>query len=590
MFPPELFVHVFSYLEFGDTFSIVSVVSHKWRAAAYSMKHIRISTTILGLKTGISDVMNRFPVLESAHVDVAIGDEILIASFSGHRTIKAITSNSSQFIEKALSTCLSLEVVSVQFSVQDFDNPSRDVGVLLRNGRKLKSLQIENPDFILDDNDYLAPNQIIQIPDSLKLLKHLSIGKCDAWFYGTNVNPVDTDVPLIAGEEDEVFAIHPNSRTVSYSDVVHFVASGLPGLLSLHFNHCNFNALPEGLPERIQRKKHDLESLKVFDTSIRVSEAELIGFASHFPKLRTLRVDVDSESFYNESVFAESLADIRYLELRGAKPSDVSKLKNQPLQLPSYRSLNSLSLWSAPQQFVNGFLGNALVANNLKSLCLNYIQLDGTVRRFELKNLEKLEVRAIGSTAGIICTRLLDSLTAASPNLKLLELGSFKRDSDVFPDGSLQTLTQRCDKLKSFKLTNFKLSTNFWRMIEHTFFELECMEALGCQTVAVLDKKFEEKEFFPFLNSHKKLKTLKLSVGGIDCAGFQVGSVVPSDSLQLAIQGMGFSNRSAAIRETRCSDLETYKKYGHSVCNKFRWLKDVSILGPLGGVDFIHDD
>ncbi|KAI9348504.1 hypothetical protein BDR26DRAFT_853359 [Obelidium mucronatum] len=647
--PPELLVHIFGFLDFGESFPVVSTVSHSWRITAFTFKVLS--------------------------VDVASGDDSVVDSFSGHRSIKSITSNSSRLIEKALKSSPNLSMVNIQFSADEFDGTtlSRDVGHLLRLGKKLACIYIENPDFILQRNDFaragdsfvleklvlqsmsnealdnfplwlqqnrlpkiqnpslhlpqdtftrlsetapglstlklkyctMAPRHILEIATHFKALKHLSIGKCDAWFYGNSTAvQVPTPAPSLDSEDDEVFAQNSDSHsTVSYSELVHFITSRVPGLLSLHINQCSFNALPQnGEEESIQNlpiKQHSLQSLKIFDVSDshRVSEREATQFIMYFPRLTSLRIDVDCELFYNNSSMAaffsnDHLQDIKSLELRGSKPYRLNNQTHQQLLPPCFNTLERLSLWAAPPSLVFSLLENSNVSQTLKSLCLNYIPMESTLSHgFELPNLQNLEIRAIGISAGNNCTRLLDSLTISSPNLKTVELGSFKRGSDMFPGSCLLQLSKQCPQITALKLTNFKLSEETLMHLTTRLLNLERLIITGCQAINVISTTTETRFLFPFLTAHRNLNTLEMSVGGIDTREAQVGtSVVGSkESLQLAIQGLGFHQRSTVIRQTRLSDVEVYKLYGKRLCERFRWLKNVTILGPLSGADLIHE-
>ncbi|ORY45914.1 hypothetical protein BCR33DRAFT_715939 [Rhizoclosmatium globosum] len=562
------------------------------------MKHITVSSTQMTKRTKLLDILGSFPMLESLQMNVAAGHETPVSNgFQGHRTLKRIDSNSSVFVEKALRSCGNLESIVLPYMVEDFDNTSRDLSTILRLGSNLKHVEIENPEFsaldapssVMDvplltlalssltnealdalpqwftqvhfrhltnlslDGDYLhlprdfilstntscsslstlklkyctlAPNHLIELTQ-MQNLKHISLGKCDAWFYSSTIpDSAPTSNVIDDADDEDLFGHHEDSSSkISYAELIFYVTSNLPNLLSLHLNQCVFNALPQTYLKQDLITPHPLQSLKVFDTTDpRISNPELYQILASFPKLKSLRLDVACDVFYDSTLFSESLPDLKTLELRGSKPYELTNYDHKPTGASNYDKLDSLSLWAAPQAFLLRFLENTAISSNLAHLCLNYMPVESSLPRFELKSLKFLEIRTIGSTANIICTRMLDSLTSSSAGLIHLELGAFKRGSSFFPISSLKTLASRCQRIKILKFTNFQLGNDAFV-------------------------------------SHRKLKAFKLSVGGIDSAGVRVGSIVSNDSLQLAIEGLGFSGRSAVVRQSRMSDLDAYKRY-----------------------------
>ncbi|KAJ3071512.1 hypothetical protein HDU98_005221 [Podochytrium sp. JEL0797] len=436
----------------------------------------------------------------------------------------------------------------------------------------------------------LAPQHLIELATECKSLHHISLGKCDAWFFRCQAQPL-TFATIMATDEFDLDAFEDSH--VSAADIVHFMADHLPHLQSLHLNQCVWNALPstpddEPLHSSKTGAQHPLASLKIFDTSAHLSHQDLVHFASRFPSLTSLRVDMDCATFYNPHEFAQSLTQLRRLELRGSKPH-TSPEPILPHFPSSFNHLNTLSLWSAPLEFIHSLL-HSPTSNILTSLSLNYCPNSESLPPTPLPSLTTLHLRHLGATAHTTCTNLLTSLTASSPRLTHLHLGSFQRNPNPFPPHTLSTLAQTCPRLQSLHLTNFEIGTQTWHHLTSStvFPQLRILESNGCESVRNITATFEQDLLFPFIQSHKHLHTLRLNVGGISLQGIELGGQLDAGGvLELAVEGLGFSARAAVVRQTRVADMEGYKLYGRRIVERFRWVKEVAVTGPLGGVPLL---
>ncbi|KAI9330374.1 hypothetical protein DFJ73DRAFT_800098, partial [Zopfochytrium polystomum] len=314
----------------------------------------------------------------------------------------------------------------------------------------------------------LTPTHVFETAEAFPLLRELSIGKCDVWFYKRSLQSENGERHHVSnnGSVDLV----ENSETVSYADLVLYLTHHLPNLTLLHFGQCNLIVLPttQRFPP-IREAKHKcsatLRSLKVFDTSPSMpTEEDILEMVEYFPDLTELKMDVpfsllqpsrrllrlvnqdSTESNTTENgvptlLKSKSLEKLDTLDLRSSKmvQTDFAKLAAQPMdeetvdisgfEAPLLPSLRSLSLWAPHPASLSLLLSRTYPLEHLTKLCLNYLlNIDAlipedpqSVTPLPLPHLQHLELRFIDPEQ----TRQLVFLTtSASPNLRHLHIES----------------------------------------------------------------------------------------------------------------------------------------------------------------------
>ncbi|KAJ3326993.1 hypothetical protein HDU76_012449, partial [Blyttiomyces sp. JEL0837] len=479
----------------------------------------------------------------------------------------------------------------------------------------------------------LAPDHIIEIASLMPSLLHLSIGKCDVWFYrslvsvegANNRSPADNTAMQLDDDSDhdsdDINIVDGDPRAsdgglVSYSELVHFIASHLPSLQSLHFNQCTLHALPTSPSPQVRTRApitHPLSSLKIFDISEhRPTDSVVNDLVSSFRRLHTLRMDVPASSIIPNGKgipwgpgHPTPLPLITNLELRGAKNSvllvihpDDDREPTSPTTLrPSFPHANSVH------------------AENLTRLKLNYLpdlpESLVTIPPITMPSLIALEIRAISITSHATCLALLGILVGGASRLRSLQVEALHRETALFPMHYWTGLVKSNQKLKSIKFTNFRLPVGALSVlskgvpceegdlmeasgrfgsedIEPGWPELVTFALTGQQCIEKVDIAWEESELKPFIETHRYLRVLRFTVGEIAIDGVRVGGEARRGEVELDIRGIDrWSDRNAVLRTHKIADMSAYRHYGESIKKRWWWLDEVVVLGPLSGVDMM---
>jgi hypothetical protein len=366
----------------------------------------------------------------------------------------------SKFIRHALHNeyvLFDIEPCDSTLNLYSLHLPSHTITALADSCPSLSTLKLKYAN--------LAPKHLLDIAHYMPSLEFLSLGKCEVWFTksqtatfptlalsptspdimevdnaGNNINQEvdnmgedDDDTNIVDGDDDD---FHDSPSRVSYTDIIHFLASHLPKLTSLHFNQCILNALPTSHPaaqalsntnleanHRTAPAFHPLKSLKIFDVgSNRPTDSEVQDLTSTFQFLESLRLDVHGSALIPSGKGIQWHAKpspfpkIKILELRGSKdgimmvptatlsssptlslslgvvgntikpsslksksPTSPSSSKETKAKSPTspptatFPQLESISLWSPPLPTLHLLLQNPTHASTLTKLCLNYL-------------------------------------------------------------------------------------------------------------------------------------------------------------------------------------------------------------------------
>ncbi|KAJ3071513.1 hypothetical protein HDU98_005222 [Podochytrium sp. JEL0797] len=168
--PPELLSHIFSYVEFGE-FPTLSLVSRSWRTAAFSLRSITISASLLPSSSNLSAILSRFTVLESMHVEVSVGiTPSQLLTFTGHRTLASLSTNSPDFASRVLLTCPHLSTLRISFMYNFIGGGGTDLTRVLWLGRFLKRVELENPEFVVGSVEMEEEGEEVQRHELEKLV------------------------------------------------------------------------------------------------------------------------------------------------------------------------------------------------------------------------------------------------------------------------------------------------------------------------------------------------------------------------------------------------------------------------------------
>jgi len=393
---------------------------------------------------------------------------------------------------------------------------------------------------------------IVDIFRNLKHLIHISFGQCKIY-----------------------------SCTNQWTDLFFLLLTSIPWLEALHFSGCELD-VPEN--SNLDEKEFifseslvfpRLKSFKAFDiNNEKVLSDDLEKLLKSFSNLKSLRCDV-SASF----VLPVELKGLETVELRHSKymATERSPLKAH-MHSSEFRSLKSLTLWS-PYGFPKDIIVSS--AANLVHICINYsisgsIVLEDASRHLVFPNLQTLEIRGISIAAQQMCIRFTNFFLQSSlPNLKKLAIDALTREEYLLETPALLLIREKSPHLQYLHLTGFSLPPDFFQTFKNAWPELRTMIIRNTNFLSITDE-WTETEFFPFLENHRHLRTLNLSVKQVNLLTFEF---MLSDATSLL--ALGQEKSKFADFYQRSSNLlqnSIFSMFSNHITTKYWWIKECVLL------------
>lgn len=390
----------------------------------------------------------------------------------------------------------------------------------------------------------LAPNHVFDMVEYLSKLHHLSLGKCDVWFFQKR--------------DIEQTAATTLDNTVSYAELIQFIALHMKNLRSLHFNQCHLHPLPLSQTSEISSSSithaPQIQSLKIFDSSSnRPSNAD-VSMVMDLSDLQILRLDAPSDCKWNKTNRGKKLVN---LEIRSNSKEQCENLDHQSDEYEGLpQQLQTLSLWSPSPKLLSTLLLAAPDRSRLLTrLCLNYIPdlsvLNG-IKIIPLPQLKTLEIRGVSHLAGENCVHLLRLTTSDAALLRTLSVEALYRvSSNKMTLHDWVSLPDHCPLLQKISFSHLVVPSGVlasWCK-ENRLSNLEELKLTGPEAVPLVSNEWNLTELWPFLNSHPLLRKIQLSIG-----------------------------RFEKEPDERCDNMSV--TFGESLRKKFWWLREVVIMGP----------
>jgi hypothetical protein len=365
--------------------------------------------------------------------------------------------------------------------------------------------------------------------------------------------------------------------TNKWTDIFLLFLTAIPWIESLHFSGCELS-----FPENANHFMDDcsfseslvfprLKSFKAFDINNEKVESDgLEKLLKSFPNLKSLRCDV-SAAF----VLPAELSGLERVELRHSKHLTTGSPMKSTVHLSEFKILQSLTLWS-PQEFPKDIVVSS--ASNLVHVCINYsvsncIVLDDVSRQLFFPNLQTLEIRGISIAAQQMCMQFANFfMQSPLPNLKKLAIDALTREEYLLDH---TFIIDKSPNLQYLHLTGFSLPFDFFQTSKNSWPQLRTMIIRNTNSLNITDE-WTESQFFPFLENHRLLRTLHLSVNHINLLKFEF---LLSDANSLFAFGQEKSKLSEFYqRSGKMLQNSIFSMFSNHITTKYWWIKECVLL------------
>jgi hypothetical protein len=341
------------------------------------------------------------------------------------------------------------------------------------------------------------------------------------------------------------------------------------GVPSHHFNHFK------------------LRSLKLFDiTESRPDASVLHQIITLFPNLTCLRMDLGADCFPpTDLVFIKNVREnfhqltrleTRFAKFRGGSPEKARIAPDCDIGMPH---LKALEIWSC-RSFPNYLFSPNL--QNITKLSLYCVPSPDPNSSFKLPNLEFLSVQSMGGhgVAQRTCVEIL--LAMGSLRLKSVNLDAITTHSIEFSFESFQKLITQSPNLERLHFEQFTfVDVKTLNLLKTNFKNLISFQALGDDSFGMFDI-FTESIVNEFIAAHRKLERLHFSVSCIEIKNFEIIQFDQlNDYFNIASSSSCQDSDSDAPTLLQITNAAVYQRYSKSFAERFWWLKDISIKGPL---------
>ena len=373
-----------------------------------------------------------------------------------------------------------------------------------------------------------------------------------------------------------------------YIDLVLFLASNIPGLenIKLYRNILTYSNQATETKFQGDSFKSNLQSLKILDfgeTKPDLFEIQLLLTA--FKHLKEIRLDAPielglcSNGWENLQPLCENLTamDIKFGRISRYRPTDNEKEQNS-IYLPK---VNKMTLMNPP---VFPMILLSENCSNLVSLTIDYLYdyiTRDTYPSLVFPNLNSLKLSGYDHVQ--LCETAL-ALTRQSSFLSVINMTVNNSNSYTIENRVLETLCKTCPRITSFSIFNFKFDpSSFDVLIDHWPGLLE-LQICGSRAMGKIELEWQTKYLYPFLNAHKQLLSLVLSVGENLIPGYEIVEV---DDI---LNDHGLISDFDIRQKCQYENVKRLNSYTSSLKNLHWWIVKLHIRGTFTKESDIHRD
>lgn len=614
--PTELLTLIFSYLTHDIVLPILPLVNSRWKEAHRNINVLDLDHLLSKSKRySLKKVVSYFPCASSLALRTKNINFDSLEEFKGCPTIKVLEIDSN-YLLPSLRNCPKLQKLIILPSDDSQANasaPTRNLITILNCLPTLNFLEIHCPCIWQRNAEFRSYRSLTK----LRLFNlntggfddfwdWLSIGQrfsnlaelfldLDSWTLPENaVKAISTGCPYLSifklrHATIPFYAIGDISRnlkslthlsfghckilssTLKWTNILYSILTLIPFLECLHFNGCDLTIAENIILLETFTFSDDLEfpymkSFKAFDLNHdKIKLHDLMNLLKAFPNLKSLRCDV-SGAF----VLPTELKGLDTIELRYSKYLfETSYTQNHNQELSEFRNLKSLTLWSPcgfPKEIVTS---NAV---NLVHICFNYsisgllVALEDVCQTLAFPHLQTLEIRSISHDE---CVRFLNLfLQSYLPKLRKLDIDALGREDYLLDNNVLSVLKERSPYLQYFHLTGFALPNDFFSGLKNEWLELRKMTIRVSDSILVTDEWIET-QFVPFLETHRLLRTLLLSVKQVNILNFEF-------MMTDATAPLALSQEKSRMYPRRNEQLQNsiFSIFSNHITSKYWWIQE----------------